>query len=166
MGRMGTALAAATLLAATTPALPPGPVRHLLTAGKFDRLNAGLAGQMLDFTANHGVDRRLWSPALGAKRDVYVYLPPGYDGVKAFPAALWLHGLTWCWYLQEHPQGGTWIVRPWYPRKATPSFLDALAALRRSLWQHRITELSADTIGPNDKTAITQTLLDTLAYAA
>ena len=52
--------------------------------------------------------------------------------------ALWLHGLTWCWYLQEHPQGGTWIVRPWYPRKATPSFLDALAALRRSLWYNEL----------------------------
>ena len=85
---------------------------------------------------------------------------------RAARLALWLHGLTWFWYLQQHPQGGTWIIRPWYPRKATPSFLDALAALRRSLWQHRITELSADTIGPNDKTAITQTLLDTLAYAA
>ncbi len=93
MGRFGTALAVVCGLTVVTPALPPGPVRQLITAGKFDRLNAGLAGRMLDYTANHGVDRRLWSPALGAKRDVYVYLPPGYDGVRAFPAALWLHGL-------------------------------------------------------------------------
>lgn len=80
--------------------------------------------------------------------------------------ALWLHGLTWCWYLQEHPQGGTWITRPWYPRKTTPSFLDALAALRRTLWQQRITALSAQNAGSQDKTAITEALLDTLAYAA
>ena len=85
---------------------------------------------------------------------------------RAACLALWLHGLTWFWYLEQHPQGGTWIPRPWYPRKATPSFLDALAALRRSLWQQRITELSADSTGPNDKTVITDVLLDTLAYAA
>jgi len=85
---------------------------------------------------------------------------------RAACLALWLHGLTWCWYLEQHPQGGTWIVRPWYPRKATPSFLDALAALRRSLWQQRITALSADATGPQDKTEITDALLDTLAYAA
>ena len=85
---------------------------------------------------------------------------------RAACLALWLHGLTWCWYLEQHPRGGTWIVRPWYPRKTTPSFLDALAALRRSLWQQRITELSADTTGPNDKTVITEALLDALAYAA
>jgi len=85
---------------------------------------------------------------------------------RAACLALWLHGMTWFWYLEQHPQGGTWIPRPWYPRKTTPSFLDALAALRRSLWQQRISELSADSTGPNDKTVITEALLDTLAYAA
>ena len=53
---------------------------------------------------------------------------------RAATLALWLHGLTWCWYLQAHPQGRTWIDRPWYRHKTTPSFLDALAALRRVLW--------------------------------
>lgn len=85
---------------------------------------------------------------------------------RAACLALWLHGLTWCWYLQQHPQGGTWIPRPWYPRKATPSFLDALATLGRTLWQQRITALSARETGPHDKTEITEALLDTLAYAA
>lgn len=55
-------------------------------------LNKRLAGRLLDFTHNHGCDRRLFSPALNEKRDVYVYLPPGYDGTTPFPAALWLHG--------------------------------------------------------------------------
>jgi hypothetical protein len=80
-------------LAASAPALPPGPVGKLIALGRLDRLNAGLAGRVLDFTDNHAADNRLWSPALGAKRGVYVYLPPGYDGVRYFPAGLWLHGL-------------------------------------------------------------------------
>lgn len=58
------------------------------------RINRQLAGQLLDFTANHGVDRRIFSPTLGEKRDLYVYLPPGYDGKKQYPGMLWLHGLN------------------------------------------------------------------------
>lgn len=57
---------------------------------------------------------------------------------------LWLHALTWCWYLHAHPTGRTWIPHPWCTRKATPSFLDALAALRRTLWSQRITAMSAN----------------------
>jgi hypothetical protein len=69
---------------------------HLLpigTAGRLDRVNRTLAGQVLDFTNNHGCDRRLCSSALGKKRDLYLYLPPGYDGRAAFPAMIWMHGI-------------------------------------------------------------------------
>jgi len=82
---------------------------------------------------------------------------------RAAALSLWLHGLVWCWYLDAHPDGGTWPIKPWYRRKATPSFLDALAALRRVLWSHRITELSSS--APHHR-KITEALLDTLAYAA
>jgi hypothetical protein len=82
---------------------------------------------------------------------------------RAATLSLWLHGLVWCWYLDTHPAGGTWPVKPWYHRKNTPSFLDALAALRRNLWSQRITALSPKT---QDDTTITDALLDTLAYAA
>jgi len=58
------------------------------------KLSAGLAGTLLDFTNNHGSDRRIHSPALDEKRDLYVYLPPGYDGETKFPAMLYLHGLA------------------------------------------------------------------------
>ncbi len=61
---------------------------------------------------------------------------------RAACLSLWLHALIWCWYLDTHPAGHTWIPRPWYQSKATPSFLDALAALRRVLWSQRITALS------------------------
>jgi hypothetical protein len=82
---------------------------------------------------------------------------------RAAALSLWLHGLTWCWYLAAHPDGRTWIPRPWYTRKATPSFLDALAALRRTLWEQRITAMSAPAVQNSE---ITTALLDTLAYAA
>ena len=79
-------------------ALAPGPsaaLPDLLRHGSRDQvanLNKQMAGRLLDFTHNHGCDRRIHSPALNEKRDVYVYLPPGYDGTTQFPAALWLHG--------------------------------------------------------------------------
>lgn len=64
---------------------------------------------------------------------------------RAASLSLWLHALIWCWYLDTHPAGRTWIPRPWYPGKHTPSFLDALAALRRALWSQRITAITATT---------------------
>ncbi len=82
---------------------------------------------------------------------------------RAAALSLWLHGLTWCWYLDSHPTGDTWPTRPWYPRKTTPSFLDALAALRRQIWAQRITTPSFPT---HDNTKIIDLLLDTLANAA
>lgn len=85
---------------------------------------------------------------------------------RAACLSLWVHATTWCWYLTEHPAGDTWIPRPWYPHKSTPSFLDALAALRRSLWTERITAMTAAHPPDQDKTRNLDALLDTLAYAA
>ncbi|MBI3409027.1 MAG: hypothetical protein HY040_11825 [Planctomycetes bacterium] len=56
------------------------------------RINSHIQGQLLDFTNNHGHDRRIWSPALGKRRDLYVYLPPGFDTRKKYPLAIFLHG--------------------------------------------------------------------------
>ena len=87
------ALAAGLLAAAPAAALPPpGALVARLAGGGLDRVNRHLAGRLLDFTDNHGTDRRPWAPALGDRRSLYVYLPPGYDGRTPFPAALWLHG--------------------------------------------------------------------------
>ena len=60
--------------------------------GELGRVNRQIQGQVLDFTHNHGHDRRIWSPALCAKRDMYVYLPPGYDPAKKYPLSIFLHG--------------------------------------------------------------------------
>lgn len=56
------------------------------------RLNDSLTGHVLDFSHNHGRDNRVFSQILGKKRDLYVYLPPGYDRNKEYSVILWLHG--------------------------------------------------------------------------
>src|SRR6516225_4635615 len=57
-----------------------------------EHLNHKLRGRVVDHTQNHGSDRRIWSPILGRPRDLYVYLPPGYDPSVAYPLILFLHG--------------------------------------------------------------------------
>ena len=69
----------------------PGPLR-LCTRNQIENLNGTLAGQVLDYTYNHRVDRRICSASLGEKRDLYVYLPPGYDPSKSYPLMIWMHG--------------------------------------------------------------------------
>src|SRR5262245_2098911 len=64
----------------------------LLGPNQLGRVQRRLCGQMLDFTRNHGADHRIWSPALCQRRDLYVYLPPGYDPAKKYPMAIFLHG--------------------------------------------------------------------------
>ena len=59
---------------------------------KLDALNSTLCGRVEDFTNNHGRDNRIPSAILCQRRDLYVYLPPGYDPAKSYPLALWLHG--------------------------------------------------------------------------
>jgi S-formylglutathione hydrolase FrmB len=61
---------------------------------ELERVNQRLSGTLLDFTHNHGGDRRIWSNALCQKRDLYVYLPPGYDPKQTYPMAIFLHGAT------------------------------------------------------------------------
>ncbi|AGA25372.1 alpha/beta hydrolase [Singulisphaera acidiphila] len=54
-------------------------------------INGQLAGRVVDYTHNHGQDRRIFSPILGMPRDLYVYLPPGYSPDKAYPLIVYLH---------------------------------------------------------------------------
>jgi S-formylglutathione hydrolase FrmB len=65
---------------------------QLLSNRGLVRKNQNLAGRILDFTGNHGEERRLYSPILGMRRDLYVYLPPGYTPSKAYPLILYFHG--------------------------------------------------------------------------
>lgn len=57
---------------------------------------------------------------------------------RAAALSLWLYSMVWLWYLQQKSDQRTFIVWPWYPKKTTPSFADALSGLRRVLWRERI----------------------------
>ncbi len=57
-------------------------------------INCQINGQVIDHTANSHCDRRIYSCALDRKRDLYVYLPPGFDPRNRYPLLIWLHGLA------------------------------------------------------------------------
>jgi hypothetical protein len=54
---------------------------------------------------------------------------------RAAGLSLWLYSAVWLWYITAHGARPTWVSTPWYARKQTPSFADALAALRAALWR-------------------------------
>lgn len=56
------------------------------------QMNNRLCGKVVDYTANHGTDNRIWSPQLFQRRDLYVYLPPGYQPCQRYPLMIWMHG--------------------------------------------------------------------------
>src|SRR5438445_6809553 len=70
-----------------------GPL-PFLHRGELEGVSRHIQGQIVDYTHNHGSDRRIWSAALCQKRDLYVYLPPGFDPQQQYPFILWLHGFT------------------------------------------------------------------------
>ena len=63
-----------------------------LERGELCCINGKLRGQLLDFTNNHGQDNRIWSAALCQKRDMYVYVPPGYDPALSYAIGIYMHG--------------------------------------------------------------------------
>ena len=77
--------------------------------------------------------------------------------------SFWTYAAVWIWYIQVHGTERTWRLLPWYTQKRTPSFLDALAALRRTLWTQRIFAGSGQMRHPEKTLGI---LLEALATAA
>jgi len=62
----------------------------------------------------------------------------GQGPERAAGLSLWLYSLVWLWYLSQKTNNRYFIVQPWNPLKAAPSFADAIACLRRELWKERI----------------------------
>ncbi|MCS7159651.1 MAG: alpha/beta hydrolase-fold protein [Gemmatales bacterium] len=85
--------------------------------------NHPLQGRILDFTRNHGKDRRIWSYALASRRDLYVYLPPHYRKSQVYPLIVYLHGL---WNdEQEFLQVAHYFDQAIIKRKLPPSIIVA-----------------------------------------
>jgi hypothetical protein len=82
---------------------------------------------------------------------------------RAAALSLWLYSAVWFWYISTHGTTITWPALPWYATKRTPSFPDALAALRRALWSRRIFSTCAR--GPLPR-RMANVLLNVLAHAA
>ena len=82
---------------------------------------------------------------------------------RAAALSLWLYSAVWMWYIKTHGSKPRWSIMPWYKGKCTPAFIDAIAQLRRELWQREILAMSE--IDPHHE-KITQALIDALATAA
>lgn len=86
---------------------------------------------------------------------------------RAAVIGLLLYSRVWLWYLRQYRRRFSLVrrlrSRPWYPDKSTPSFVDALAALRRVLWRPRINRMF-ETTSVHDKN--TEFLIEALASAA
>jgi len=81
---------------------------------------------------------------------------------RAAAFAFSTYSLVWAWYLKTQGARRSWIPLPWFQAKCSPSFVDALAALRRVLWRDRI--FSTSEIKPVQP-KIVSALLDVLAMA-
>ncbi len=64
------------------------------TSTELGTLNLRLRGKVIDHTANHGQDRRMWARSLYQRRDLYVYLPPQFDPCQRYPLIMLLHGFA------------------------------------------------------------------------
>lgn len=82
---------------------------------------------------------------------------------RAAALSFWIYAAAWLWYLKVYGAKPSWSTVPWYPQKCTPSFADALAALRRALWHERISaNSSSEPLSPK----IRDGLIEILARAA
>jgi hypothetical protein len=81
---------------------------------------------------------------------------------RAAALSCWLYSATWLWYIVTHGSRKTWSTSPWFLGKVTPSFADALCALRRALWRERVFAGSARRPLPAKKA---EALLEILAAA-
>lgn len=100
------------------------------------------------------------------KQSIHVQQPQSWAGAGPERAAVLgflLHSLTWWWFMALPKRDQQIEKSPWYTHKTTPSFADALAALRTNFWQNKINTESGQ--GPiNEK--IISAMLDALGRAA
>ncbi len=81
---------------------------------------------------------------------------------RTVTVGFWLHSAVWLWFIRACGDKPVWPDRPWYTRKRSPSFADALTALRAALWRER---LSATTAAVPEFAKIAETVVAALARA-
>jgi len=94
-------------------------------------------------------------------QDPQTWKHQGPERAAAF--SFWMYSIIWLWYVQTYGCRRSWLPLPWYPGKRSPSFADALAALRRALWAERLFPHSDKRALPRKITAV---ILNVLATAA
>jgi hypothetical protein len=87
----------------------------------------------------------------------------GQGPERAAALSLVLYSWVWTWFLQQPKGRRTWTDRPWYTSKDTPSFRDALAALRRTLWRPRIIAMFESRSGQHQNLTLLMKLLSEAA---
>lgn len=86
----GAVVAALLLFGCAAPAVHANAIDSL----RLGCIRHRISGQVLDYTANHGRDNRIYSPSLCQNRDLYVYLPPCYNPNLKYPVVFFLHGIA------------------------------------------------------------------------
>jgi hypothetical protein len=87
----------------------------------------------------------------------------GQGPERAAVLSLWLYSVIWAWYIRYGYGKSRLPFIQWYPLKSCPSFLDAMAALRRTLWRRRIIIMFGNHTVP---ARITEFFIKALATAA
>ncbi|MGH7881510.1 MAG: hypothetical protein ACREN8_01175 [Candidatus Dormibacteraceae bacterium] len=120
---------------------------------------AQVASTYADCWAIEDTNRNLKQYLRAQDPQSWVFLGPE----RIVSLACWLYAAVWHWYLAFQDAPPTWPERPWYTSKRTPSFADALAALRRENWIHTIFATTRlQTLTPE----ISNSILNVLAEAA
>lgn len=125
-------------------------------------LSAGAAAVASQYAGRWAIEDtfRQTKQALGGE-DPQTWKDEGPE--RAAALSFWIYAAVWLWYLTVYGTKPSWPTVPWYPQKCTPSFADALAALRRILWRQRISANSSlEPLSPK----ITDGLIEILARAA
>jgi hypothetical protein len=119
---------------------------------------AEVAGLYADRWAIEDTNRNL-------KQHLGVQNPQSWVGdgpERVVSLAGWLYSAVCHWYLTVHADAPSWPDRPWYTSKRSPSFADALAALRHETWS---AILGSHTCDPH-RSEIQAVLISVLAEAA
>lgn len=125
-------------------------------------LHAAVATVASDYAGRWAIEdtMRATKQALGGE-DPQTWKDAGPE--RAAALSFWIYAAVWLWYLTVYGTKPSWPTLPWYPQKCTPSFADALAALRRVLWGQRIFANSGSELLSSK---ITGALIEILARAA